>query len=112
MKRTSDLKQLRLLAAVLACAFLVSACAVGAGSPVTGVAINTGTGPMDATSNIVGPKTGEASATSILGLFGFGDASIKKAAENGGIRKISTVDQKSMNILGIFATSTTIVTGE
>ena len=52
-------------------------------------------GPLFVTDNQDGGKVGK---SSYRVLFGFaldgGDASIKKAAENGGITKISTVDQK------------------
>jgi hypothetical protein len=48
-------------------------------------------------------------------IFGFildgGDASIRSAAENGGITKISTVDQKVESSLFI-TTYSTVVTGE
>ncbi len=93
-------------------AFSISACAVGMGGPVTGLIYKNSAGPYQATTNNIGSKRGEATAQSILGLIGVGDASIEKAAKNGGIQKIATVDQKSTNFLGIFATSTTIVTGE
>ena len=69
--------------------------------------------PVAATSNAVGAKVGEATAPVFLGVFCFGgDASIKSAAKNGGISRISTVDMKSFNILNIYSTYTTIVTGE
>lgn len=72
------------------------------------------TAPVAATSNEVGKKVGEAKTTQI-GIFFFdgGDASIQKAAQNGNIRKISTVDfQTSVGLLGIWTTYKTIVTGE
>ena len=59
--------------------------------------------PAAATSNPVGRKVGTATAT---------DASIQKAAQNGGITKISTVDIKQTSILGIVVSYETIVTGE
>lgn len=69
--------------------------------------------PVNATSNPVGSKTGSATAT---GFFGFifidQDASISKAAKNAGITRISTVDVKMVNVLGIITNYTTIVTGE
>ncbi|MGQ1891108.1 TRL-like family protein [Thermophagus sp. OGC60D27] len=69
--------------------------------------------PVNATSNSVGSKVGTATATGYLGVLFFDqDASIQKAAENGGITKISTVDLKSTSILGIIVTYETIVTGE
>ncbi len=101
-----------MLIAAVAFAFSISACAMGTGSPVTGMIYTNAAGPYHATQNTLGSKKGEATATSVLGMFGFGDASIIKAAENGGITKIATVDQKATRFLGLFATSTTIVTGE
>jgi len=68
--------------------------------------------PIAATSNPLGSKVGEAS---IFVLFNYlslgGDRGIAKAAQNGGITKISTVDQKV--VIGIFGTTFyTVVTGE
>ncbi len=69
--------------------------------------------PVGATSNPVGSKVGTAKATVYLGALAFDqDASIQTAAKNGGIKKISTVDMKQGNILGIIWTYETIVTGE
>ena len=69
--------------------------------------------PVNATSNPVGSKVGKAKATGYLGFLFFNqDASIKKAAQNGGISKISTVDIKTTQILNLLVTYETIVTGE
>ncbi|GAB5465020.1 MAG: hypothetical protein Kapaf2KO_04560 [Candidatus Kapaibacteriales bacterium] len=69
--------------------------------------------PVAATSNTVGSKVGTASATGFLSVFFFNaDASIRTAAKNAGITKISTVDIKMGNILGLIVTYETIVTGE
>ena len=69
--------------------------------------------PIAATSHPVpGTKEGRAKASSIFGLTFDQDASIKKAAAAGGITEISTVDLKTTNILFIFITYETIVTGE
>lgn len=69
--------------------------------------------PVNATSNPVGQKVGTAKATGFLGVLFFDqDASIQAAAKNGGITKISTVDVKAGNILGLVVTYETIVTGE
>jgi len=69
--------------------------------------------PVNATSNPVGQKVGSATATGFFGCLFFGaDASIRTAAKNGGITKISTVDIKQGNVLGIIVTYETIVTGE
>ena len=57
-------------------------------------------------------KVGTAKSTSILGLVATGDASIKKASENGGITRIKFVDYKADNFLGIVGTYTTTVYGD
>lgn len=69
--------------------------------------------PVTATSNPIGNKVGTAKATGYLGILFFNaDASIRTAAKNGGITKISTVDIKQGNLLNLIVTYETIVTGE
>jgi hypothetical protein len=69
--------------------------------------------PVTATSNPVGNKVGTSKATGYLGLIYLNaDASIKTAAKNGGITKISTVDIKQKSLFNIITTYETIVTGE
>ena len=80
--------------------------------PVIGLMITNVKSPIAETSKIAGSKTGEATADTLLGLIANGDASVQKAAINGGITKIMTVKYKSYNILGVVARFTTIVTGE
>ncbi len=71
------------------------------------------TWPVTATSNPVGAKMGTSQGFVLLGFLAFGqDASILKAAKNGGITRISTVDMKVFNALNIFTQYTTIVSGE
>lgn len=67
--------------------------------------------PRHATENQVGKKKGEACATSILGIVTYGDASIRAAADAGGIKDLAAVDSSIRNILGIVATHCTIVSG-
>ena len=60
-----------------------------------------------------GLKVGEASATSILGMFVTGDASIKAAMEKGGITKVHHIDQEVKGFLGmLYGTYTVKVYGE
>jgi hypothetical protein len=88
-----------ILAVCLAASVLLSSCSI--------------TLPVAATSNPVGGKVGRASGMGFLGVLVFGvDASIHTAAKNGGISKISTVDFKKSDILGIVQTYECIVTGE
>lgn len=69
--------------------------------------------PVAATSNAVGTKVGTAQADVFLRVLSFGgDASIQTAAKNGGIKRISTVDIKTFDVLGIYQQYTTIITGE
>jgi hypothetical protein len=67
--------------------------------------------PVHATTNNIGKKKGEACATSILGIVTTGDASIRAAADAGGVNSISAVDASIKNILGIVATYCTQVSG-
>lgn len=105
------MKKALLLATAIASAAALSGCAV-ASAPVTGVLYSDVTYPVNATSNDQGPKTGEASASSILGIFATGDASIAAAARNGGITKVKTVDVNATSFLGFYVKYTVIVTGE
>lgn len=85
---------------------------VGCAAPYSGgFILSDYNGVTGATSNQQGAKVGEATMVNYLGWIAQGDASIKKAAENGGIQTISTVDYKYNSILGIINTTTTIVTG-
>ena len=70
------------------------------------------TGPVNATSNPVGSKVGISKGASIFNIYFDIDTSIRTAAKNGGITKISTVDYKIYNVLGIYIEYSCIVTGE
>ena len=68
--------------------------------------------PAGSVDNDVKPaKMGTATASGIV-LFCEGDASLKAAMDNGGIKKVHHVDYKTKNILGIVGSTTTIVWGE
>lgn len=67
--------------------------------------------PVRVTENKVAKKKGEACATSILGLVTTGDASVRAAADAGGIKDIAAVDHSMNNILGVVAKYCTIVSG-
>lgn len=65
-----------------------------------------------ATSNTVGSKVGTASSTNVLGLVTVGDGGVQEAAKDAGITKISHVDTKVSDVLGLYRKVTTIVYGE
>jgi hypothetical protein len=56
-------------------------------------------------------KRGEACVSSILGAIATGDASIEEAKRVGGITQVAFVDHEQFSILGLYATSCTIVHG-
>lgn len=69
--------------------------------------------PITATSNSNkdATKTGISKATFLFNIPLSGDASIATAVKNGNIDKVSTVDYKTTNILGIITTIETTVKG-
>ena len=68
-------------------------------------------GPILATSNPGATKMGQASAMGII-CFATGDASLKTAAANGGISKISYADYHTTSFLGLYAKTVVTVYGE
>jgi len=69
--------------------------------------------PVSTSGNAMGgTKTGTSTAIGVLGLWPVADASIEKAARDGGITKVSTVNDKVSNYLYIVTTYKTIVTGD
>lgn len=62
--------------------------------------------------NPMGPKRGEACATSILGWITTGDSSAEKAAKDAGITQIATIDNSITNYVGVYAKYCVIVTGQ
>lgn len=70
------------------------------------------TTPITATSNPVGNKCGEASTTRILCFGGSANIGINAAAKNGGITKISHVDQSTYSFLGLYTKYSVRVYGE
>jgi hypothetical protein len=79
---------------------------------VNGAIYKNYSGPLWVSPTATGSKKGSASATSIMGIVGVGDASIKAAAANGGITKINHVDQTVKSILGLWAKYTVTVYGD
>ncbi len=56
-------------------------------------------------------KKGESCARSILGIIAFGDASIETAQKKGGINEISHVSYKLFNLLLLYSSLCTEVSG-
>ena len=106
------MKKVFMFLGVAAFAMMLSSC--GSAFLGTGVVYDGKTVPQSVTGNTISKnaKVGTSSYMSILGLVSVGDGSINAAAKNGGITKISHVDQKNYNILGVYAKFETTVYGE
>jgi hypothetical protein len=63
-------------------------------------------------SEVPGPKRGDACSYNILALVSFGDASISKAKENGGISRVATLDHDYSNMLWSMGRYCVVITGE
>lgn len=103
------MKKSLLALGLAASAALFGGCAVSGTGP--GIIFTSNTTPVTATNAGAVSKEGEATCTNILGIIALGNCSVNKAAAAGGINEIKSVDTRNTGILGIFATTTTIVKG-
>ena len=67
---------------------------------------------VDMDKTTLGSKKGTATVSNVLGLVAFGNASVRAAAQDGGISQINHVDYDFLNVLGVFSRFTTVVYGE
>ena len=78
-----------------------------------GLLMNSAVSPLIITDNPVGTRVGQSTARCFLAIACFGDAGIYRAAKNGNIKKISTVDYRYNSFLFfVYNSTTTIVSGE
>ena len=99
------------LLAVLTVTLFLGGCA-SAVSPVTGFWYTNVDGPIAATSAPdEATRVGRASTRSVLGIIATGDASIQRAARDGGISEIHHVDFESRSYFGVLAEFTVVVYG-
>ncbi|MFC1497156.1 TRL-like family protein [Verrucomicrobiota bacterium] len=111
---------MRLVFTALSLLLIVSVCGGCAGlvmapfSPPPGLMFSQVKAPLDVDfdKTTLGTKEGKAEATSILGLFSFGDCSTQTAAKDGGLTTINHADYEMMNVMGIFSKTTVIVYGD
>ncbi len=64
------------------------------------------------TGQSVETKQGQASSSSILFLFAFGDCSLEAAAEEGGLSTITHCDYSYLNVMGLYQKFTIIAHGK
>jgi len=91
---------------------LTGCAAISSSAPVQGGLYTNVKTPVTATSYSSYSKVGTASCVSILGIVGYGDASIEAAIEDGQISFIHHVDSQSINYLGLYTKYTVYVYGD
>lgn len=102
----------KLLAAALALAAL-NGCAMAQGGNAHAMgAIYSGYKSPGNVGTAAAGKTGEACISSILGVVATGDASLEAAKKAGGITQVAHVDHEQFSVLGVYATSCTVVHGQ
>jgi hypothetical protein len=99
--------------AVVTLGFSVGGCAMASGgnAGVMGQLYSSYKAPGAIGNGAVGAKSAKACASSILGVIATGDASVSAAQKEGGIAQVTHVDHDNFSILGIYATTCTIVEG-
>ncbi len=102
------LRKIGIVAALLAMATVSSGC-MSLASPAFGLIYTDVQWDGDA-EGAIGAKEGKACANSLLGIISTGDASIKAAAQNGGITKVTRVDHYTRWVV-LFGEYCTIVGG-
>lgn len=107
------MKKLIGCASAAAVAVMLTGCVgpMGGVSGAAGMLYTDVSGALGATSNAGGSKMGQATSTGII-CVATGDSSIKTAAANGGITKISHVDYHVTSVLGLYVKTTVTVYGE
>lgn len=100
-------------ASAAALAVLITGCVgpMGTAGGAYGYVYTDVSGPVLATSNSGASKVGSATSKGII-CVATGDSSIKAAAANGGITKISHVDYHVTSVLGLYVETTVTVYGE
>ncbi|MCB1189099.1 MAG: TRL-like family protein [Leptospiraceae bacterium] len=92
--------------------FSLVSCAIG---PTSGILLTTNTfpGEFNPANNVRSVKTAEGCQHSILVLFAWGHAGAGYIAYENDIKKISTIDHYTRNVLiGLYRSYCTIVSGE
>jgi hypothetical protein len=102
------MKKLKIMVGAALVALTMTSC----GAALVGVIYEGDTQPVAVTSNVLGKKVGTAKCASVLGIAAYGNAGISEAAKNGNITKISHIDRKTFNVLGVYTEYEYFVYGE
>jgi uncharacterized protein YceK len=108
---------LRKLSVVAVLSMGLSGCAgiafVGTGAPgSTGLYAATTSRSFINEQTKLGSKSAESCITSILGLITTGEAGVNETSKKAGISRVTHIDQKLTNILGVYATYCVMVYGD
>jgi hypothetical protein len=113
--KETEMKKLIVLAMLFVMPFAFTGCLWFANTEPYGL-IYSNVGDISPRTTVVtsklGSKVGVSKSFSWFGLFAFGDSGIAQAAASAGIEKIETVDVNIKNVLFIYVSKTTIVTGD
>ena len=104
--------KIKLVAAALSLAALNGCAMASGGNAVAMGTIYSGYKSPGQVGTAADGKTGQACISSILGAIALGDASIEAAKKAGGITQIAHIDHEQFSVLGVYATSCTIVHGQ
>lgn len=104
------MKRFAMVVALAMVAMVATTGCIGVSSPVLGVLVIDDVKHGGMAKGALGTKEGKACAKSYLALFATGDASVKAAAEAGGITNVMSVDHESKWIV-LFGEYCTIVRG-
>ncbi len=96
---------------ILSTVALLGACAYTSQPAGMGGLVTQTKAPVMATSNSGASKTGTACAENFLGLVVMGDASVEAAKKDAKITNVSSVSLDNFGVLGLYAKSCTVVTG-
>lgn len=100
-----------IMAVAISCTAMISGCAISPFQP--GLIYSQQKMPVVAPNHATTcAKKGIGTATNILGLFAFGDASVASAKKSAGISKVDSVDISHTGILSIFGMTSVEVCGE
>ncbi len=104
----------KLISLILCSSLLLSGCASlqPVGVIYSGGDFYNGATVVSANERITHSKTGKSCAMSVLSLVAVGDNSVESAKKDGMITRVSSIDYRVDNVLGVYGTYCTIVKGE
>lgn len=91
---------------------LLSGCYSAPVMPPSGFIYSNVEAPISLGGSDSGTRRGEASASALLGMIAWGDASSATAMKEGGITTLKRLDYEFFNFLGLYQSFTTVAHGD